>query len=242
MISVIIPTLNEIDIIESTLSAFQSQRGDFEIIVADGGSSDRTIDVVTLFPEAKAVISPRGRGRQMNAGANAAKGDVFLFLHADTCFPPGALSVVEEVLVDSSVVAGSFSLSFDRPSFFLRLYSLFSQINHILFTYGDQGLFLRSSTFREIGGFKDIPIMEDVEIQKRLRSLGKFVKIRKSVITSARRFVTCGIIRQQILNTGLVFLYHLGTDPSRLERFYRYHNPPISVQKSGSALLRSHTA
>lgn len=210
-----------------------------EIIVSDGGSSDGTLDVVRQCPEVKLVNSARGRGRQMNEGANAASGDVLLFLHADTCLPPGALNMVEEMLVDSSVVAGSFSLSFDRHSFFLRLYSFFSQVNHILFTYGDQGLFLRSRTFRKIGGFKDIPLMEDVEIQKRLRRLGKFAKIRKPVITSARRFVTCGIIRQQILNTGLVFLYHLGADPSRLARFYRYHTAYTSVRKIGSALPRS---
>ncbi|MGD9041881.1 MAG: hypothetical protein PVH82_19725, partial [Desulfobacteraceae bacterium] len=123
----------------------------------------------------------------------------------------------------------------------LRLYSLFSQINYILFTYGDQGLFLRSYTFRKIGGFKEIPIMEDVEIQKRLRRLGKFVKIRKPVITSARRFANRGIVRQQILNTGLVFSYHLGIDTSCLARFYRYHTAPISGLKKGSALQRSRT-
>jgi rSAM/selenodomain-associated transferase 2 len=241
MISVIIPTLNERATFGSKLNDLLNQRGDLEIIVSDGSSSDGTLDVVSQFPEVKVVNSPRGRGRQMNEGANRASGDIFLFLHADTCLPPGALNMVEEILVDSSVVAGSFSLSFDRASFFLRLYSLFSQINHILFTYGDQGLFLRSRTFRKIKGFKDIPIMEDVEIQKRLKRLGKFVKIRKPVITSARRFVNCGIIRQQILNTGLVFLYHLGAAPSCLARFYRYHTAHISVRESRSALLRSRT-
>ena len=240
MISVIIPTLNERGTLGPTLNDLLTQDGDLEIIVSDGSSSDGTLDLVSQFPEVKVVTSPRGRGRQMNEGGNAACGDIFLFLHADTCPPPGAVKMVEKVLVDSSVVAGSFSLSFDIPSIFLRLYSLFSQINHILFNYGDQGLFLRSYTFRRIGGFKDMPIMEDVEIQKRLRRLGKFVKIRKPVITSARRFVNCGIIRQQILNTGLVFSYHLGTDTSCLARFYRYHTAPISGRMRGSAMPRSH--
>jgi rSAM/selenodomain-associated transferase 2 len=227
MISVIIPTLNEVALIGSTLNDLLNQCGDFEIIVSDGGSSDGTLDSISQFPVVKQVRSPWGRGRQMNEGAMAARGDIYLFLHADTCLPPGAFQMVDEALAGYSVVAGSFSLSFDRPSFFLRAYSLISRINHVLFTYGDQGLFLFSRTFRSIGGFKDLPIMEDVEIQKRLRSLGRFVKIRKPVITSARRFVTYGIIRQQILNTGLVSLYHLGVTPSHLRRFYRYPSSPI---------------
>jgi rSAM/selenodomain-associated transferase 2 len=240
MISVIIPTLNERATVGPMLNDLLKQHGGFEIIVSDGGSSDGTLDVVSRFPEVKVETSPQGRGMQMNEGANVACGDIFLFLHADTSIPPGALNVVEEVLVDSSVVAGSFTLSFDLPSFFLRLYSLFSQINHILFTYGDQGLFLRSHTFRRIGGFKDIPIMEDVEIQKRLRSLGRFVKIRRPVTTSARRFVTYGILRQQILNISLVFLYHLGADTSCLARFYGYHTALTSDRNRDSALFGSH--
>jgi hypothetical protein len=113
-------------------------------------------------------------------------------------------------------------------------------INHILFTYGDQGLFLRASTFVKIGGFSDVPIIEYVEIQKRLRRLGRFVKIRKPVITSARRYLSNGTIRQQLLNTGLVSLYHLGVDPTYLKRFYRYHPAAISVRKSGGKTCRSH--
>jgi glycosyltransferase involved in cell wall biosynthesis len=162
MISIIIPTLNEKAIIGSTLKRCLNQEGIFEIILTDGGSSDGTLDVVGRFPEVNVVHSPRGRGRQMNEGAKAARGDIFLFLHADTCLPPRALKMIGKVLVDSSVVAGSFSLSFDQAHFFLRLYSLFSMINHILFTYGDQGLFLRATTFVRIGGFNDVPMMEDV--------------------------------------------------------------------------------
>jgi rSAM/selenodomain-associated transferase 2 len=220
MISVIIPILNEVDIIESSLSSLLNHRGDFEVIVSDGGSSDGTLNVVSRFPQVKQVISGSGRGRQMNEGAKLARGDIFLFLHADTYLPPSALQIIEAVMSESSVAGGSFCINFDQHNLLLRVYSFLSQINHILFTYGDQGLFLRCNTFRAIGGFKDIPIMEDVEIQVRLRSIGKFVKIREPVVTSARRFIKHGIIRQQILNTALVFLYHLGVSPSDLKRFY----------------------
>ncbi len=221
MISVIIPTLNEAGIIESSLKNLLNHKGDFEVIVSDGGSSDGTLDIVSHLPHVKRVISARGRGRQMNEGAKLAGGDILLFLHADTCFPPCAFQMIEETMSEPLVVGGSFYISFNHHNLLLKVYSFFSRINHILFTYGDQGLFLRCATFRAIGGFKDIPIMEDVEIQMRLRSMGRFVKICEPVVTSARRFIRRGIIRQQILNTALVFLYHLGVSPLNLKRLYR---------------------
>ena len=157
----------------------------------------------------------------MNRGAEVAKGDLLLFLHADTCLPPGGLDRIETMMARGEIVAGSFSLSFDEPNLLLKLYALFSRINHLLFTYGDQGLFMTRHIFERIGGFREIPIMEDVEIQKRLRKMGRFVKIRLPVVTSARRFLTHGIIKQQILNIGLVFLYHTGFSPVWLKRFYK---------------------
>jgi hypothetical protein len=117
-------------------------------------------------------------------------------------------------------LAGSFSLRFDYQSPFLRLYARLSRINHILFTYGDQGLFMAQRTFEQVGGFSEIPLMEDVDIQKKLRKIGRFVKIGHPVVTSARRFVSSGIIRQQLINIGLVLLYHAGVSPSRLKRYY----------------------
>jgi len=144
-----------------------------------------------------------------------------LFLHADTLLPLGAVEKIEAVMLDPRVVAGSFCLGFDRSSFLLRSYALFSKINHLLFTYGDQALFVSSHAFRRAGGFPDLPIMEDVGIQRTLRRMGKFIKIREPVITSARRFIRLGILRQQVLNTLLVGLYHFGFSPHYLKRFYR---------------------
>jgi rSAM/selenodomain-associated transferase 2 len=222
MISVIIPTLNEADIIGSSLTDLLNHRGDFEVIVADGGSSDGTLGITSRFPNVRQVISARGRGRQMNKGAKAARGDILLFLHADTWLPPRAFTTIREAMVDSRVVGGCFCIDFDHHTPLLWFISKCSRINHIFSTYGDQGLFLRSNTFREIGGFSDMEIMEDVEIQKRLRGMGKFVKICEPAVTSARRFINRGILRQQILNIALVLLYHMSVSPSILRRFYRY--------------------
>ena len=220
MVSVIIPTLNEARAIEFYLPRLLAQAGNFEVIVADGGSSDGTLEILNRFPQVKKVASAKGRGHQMNEGAKIARGDIFLFLHADTRLPRDAFRLIREALSDSAVSGGSFSLRFDHPNRFLWVLSMLSRMNYPFATYGDQGLFLRSSTFRRIGGFKEIPIMEDVEIQKRLRDFGKFIKINKPVITSARRYLHNGILRQQILNTVLTTLYHLGVSPHMLKRYY----------------------
>ena len=222
MISVIIPALNEASTIAPCLSQFNDQREAHEIIVVDGGSRDHTLEVVRTFPGVRSLAGlGRGRGRQMNQGARIAKGDILLFLHADTLIPSGGLSMIRSVMdKDSGNLAGSFSLRFDRQSPLLRLYALLSRINHILFTYGDQGLFMRRETFEQVGGFPDISLMEDAAIQKRLRQTGRFVKLGHPVVTSARRFVSRGIIRQQCINIALVALYYAGVSPYRLKRFY----------------------
>lgn len=223
MISIVIPVLNESQNIESCLFRLKKQIKHHEIVVIDGGSDDNTLDIVRSFTGVKWLCSPPGRGKQMNRGAEVTEGDLLLFLHADTCLPPRGLERIETLMAQGGIVAGSFSLSFDEPNSLLKLYALFSRINHILFTYGDQGLFMKRHIFERIGGFQEIPIMEDVEIQMRLRKIGRFVKIYQPVITSARRFLTYGIIKQQCLNIGLVSLYHTGFSPVWLKRFYEYH-------------------
>ena len=222
MVSIIIPTLNEADVIDSSLSKLLNHIGDFEVIVVDGGSFDNTVDIIRRFPQVRLTISRKGRGIQMNEGARLASGDVLLFLHADTYLPPAGLEMIRAVMADSQVVGGAFLMNFDSHNLLLRAMSRFTKINHILFTYGDQGLFVRTNTFEDIGGFKSLSIMEDVEIQRRIRSRGTFVKIRHPVTTAARRFLRVGILRQQLVNTILVLLFHLGVSPSVLERYYPY--------------------
>jgi rSAM/selenodomain-associated transferase 2 len=219
-LAIVIPTLNEAAALETFLAALLRQEGDFQVILVDGGSSDGTWEIAGRFPEVRRLRSARGRAIQMNAGARAATHDLLLFLHADTFLPSGVLPRIAGTLADPGVAAGSFRLAFDRDDPWLDAYSFFSRINHPLFTYGDQGLFLRRELFREIGGFREIPIMEDVEIQQRLRPRGRFVKLDLPVVTSARRFVHRGPLRQQALNVALVALYLLGVEPTRVKRFY----------------------
>ena len=220
MISVVIPTLNEAEGIGACIGGLLEAAWGHEIIVVDGGSRDATPDIVRCFDRVRLLHAERGRGRQMNRGAEAASGGTLLFLHADSRLPAGAFAMIENALERPGAVAGAFSLGFDREHPLLRIYALFSRINHILFTYGDQGLFLRRSVFARIGGFREIPLMEDVEIQRRLRRMGRFVKIRRPVTTASRRFSARGILRQQALNTLIVSLYFAGVAPGRLARLY----------------------
>ncbi len=221
MISVIIPVLNESTTIGTCLSHLEEQDESYEIVVVDGGSHDLTREIVEGYPDVKWLsCKTASRASQMNYGASFATGEILLFLHADTLLPVDGLTMIRDFLGRAGVVAGSFSLGFDHQNCLLRLYARFSRINHILFTYGDQGLFMSRRVFEYIGGFSEIPLMEDVEIQKALRTIGRFVKIPHSVITSARRFHQNGIIRQQFLNIRLVLQYHCGVSPERLKESY----------------------
>jgi rSAM/selenodomain-associated transferase 2 len=220
MISVIIPTLNEVGIIQETIGNLLEQPDDFEVIIADGGSLDGTMELLDTFPSIKKVTSPPGRGNQMNAGARAAAGDILFFIHADSLLPPGAFRSIDQALRAPGVAGGSFYLEFDDPRLFFKILGRFSRINHLLCTYGDQGLFLRSETFRALGGFRDLPVMEDAEIQKRLRAAGRFVKIPRPIITSARRYRKKGPWRQHLQTSMIVTGYHLGVPPGFLARFY----------------------
>ncbi len=226
MISVVIPTLNEEAVIASSLRHLLAQDGEFEVIVVDGGSRDATMRVAERFPGVRVLLSPRAKGAQMNLGAANAQGDILLFLHADTRLPADALAMIKQALDDPDVAAGSFCLRFDHPGRLLGFFARGSRFNHTLFTYGDQGLFVRAPAFRATGGFADIPLMEDVEIQRRLRRQGRFVKIRTPVLTSARRYLQKGIVRQQALNTALVLLFHLGVSPQTLARTYSFPHGP----------------
>lgn len=219
-ISVIIPTLNEAVRLPATLAAVQAQAGPLETVVADGGSDDATVDVAS--GRARVVQSPPGRGRQMNAGAAAARGDVLLFLHADTLLPPGALAAVRAVLADPAAEAGTFRLRFDRRSPLLRCYGACTWLPLPHLCFGDRGLFVRRTVFDAVGGYPEWPMFEDLELAARLHRRGGFHFLRSAVTTAARRFEAQGLVRQQLRNAYLWTHYQFGTDPRRLAHLYAY--------------------
>jgi rSAM/selenodomain-associated transferase 2 len=217
-VSVIIPALNESQNLPTTLFSVKKQQGDFEIIVVDGGSTDGTAEIAGA--QALVISGARGRAIQMNAGARLATGDVLLFLHADSSLHPRALSALRQTLTASEFVGGTFTLRFDSNKILLKLYAFFTRFKFRFFHYGDQGIFVRRSTFEQLGGFKEMPLMEDIDFLLRLRKKGRVALIQLPVTTSARRFEKRGLVRQQLLNGLLVSLYMLGVNPEILSRWY----------------------
>lgn len=225
-ISVIIPVYNEAKIIGQTLSHLQKSDGYKEVIVVDGKSTDATRSIILKYhPEVKLIeASKRGRAHQMNKGARIARGKILFFLHADSLPPFHAPSLIRDQLNQAGTIAASFRLRFDDPSWIFHFMAFFSRWNTLLMTYGDQGLVLRKRIFEEIGGYRPIPIFEDLEIQLRLRKRGRFVKIKRPITTSARRFKKRGLFRQLLINTVLVLAWRAGVHPKVLTKYYPYQD------------------
>lgn len=219
-ISVIVPALNESRAIDACLASVQAQPGDVEMLIVDGGSRDDTVARASRY--ARVLTSGRGRAIQMNAGARQSAGEVLLFLHADSRLAPGALGAVRAALSDPDVVGGTFTLRFDPETPLLRAYAYTTRFRPRLFHYGDQGIFVRRTTFDALGGYREQPLMEDVDFLRRLRRTGRTVLLPLAVTTSARRFQRHGIVRQQLRNAMLMTLYLAGVPPARLARWYDF--------------------
>ena len=219
-ISVVIPTLNEAEAIGPTVRAARLAQG-CEVIVADGGSRDATLDRARAAG-ARVLSAPRGRARQMNAGAAQAKGELLLFLHADTLLPPGWQHELRRVLALPRVAAGAFTFRLDHRPAGLRFIEQFVALRCCLaaMPYGDQGLFLRRAVFQAVGGFPDLPIMEDCEMVRRLKSHGKIAISPAPALTSARRWRKKGLLATTAFNSVVVAAFYAGFSPALLRRLY----------------------
>ena len=219
-LSIIIPVLNEERTIAGTVSDLARVEA-CEIIVVDGGSTDRTAEVVRDGP-ARLVAAARGRAAQMNQGARHAAGDVLLFLHADTRLPATAGSDVEGSMADHGCVGGRFDIRLDSPRPLLRvvghMISLRSRLTRV--ATGDQAIFVRRTVFEGLGGFPEIPIMEDVAFCRALKRQGRIACLHSRVVSSARRWEQNGPVRTILLMWALKVLYLAGVAPARLKRLY----------------------
>lgn len=224
-LSVIIPVLNEAEHLETVLHRVQ-QATSVEIIIVDGGSQDSTLTLAQSFSAVKVISTLPCRAQQMNAGAQAASGKILLFLHGDTLLPEDYLEQVQIVL-KSRAIAGAFELKISGSMRGLRLVEqLVSWRSHYFqFPYGDQALFLTAAVFHELGGFAELPIMEDFEFVSRLRKRGKIAIAATAVITSGRRWQKLGVFRTTLINQLMIIAYRLGVSPSRLARWYRQAKP-----------------
>jgi rSAM/selenodomain-associated transferase 2/rSAM/selenodomain-associated transferase 1 len=220
-LSIIIPTLNEEQNISHVLDHLKGLVHG-EVIIADGGSRDRTLSIAEER-RAKVISTGPGRGGQLNAGAAQAKGDILLFLHADSMLPEGFTAFVREAMSNPDIVGGAFSVRFQPSLPLLKLTQRTIKWRTKIFKlpFGDQALFVRASIFRQLGGFANIPLMEDVEFVKRLRKCGKLAFIPEHVTTSSRRFIPQGVLRTTLKNKIIFFCYYLGISPERLGRMYR---------------------
>jgi rSAM/selenodomain-associated transferase 2 len=222
-LSIIIPVLNEAAHIERVLHALHAQRSaQVEIIVVDGGSGDDTCRLAAPFADS-VLHAARGRAVQMNVGATAARGEIFLFLHADTVLPDGAPAMIIDWLRNSKHCWGRFDVDIHGRSPVLKVIATLMNWRSRLtgIATGDQALFVRAEDFRAIGGFPPQPLMEDIELSKRLKQRSAPLCLRARVATSGRRWETYGIWRTIVLMWRLRLRYWLGTPADILVKEYR---------------------
>ena len=227
LFSVIIPVLHESESINTLIKNLGEVPTQYtiELIVVDGSDRQDTINAIH-FQNVISLVSAEGRGRQMNAGASVAHGDVLVFLHADTIVPSNAFSCMEAALKDEQVVGGAFDLGIRSNRFIFKVIgkiaSLSSRFTRI--PYGDQTIFMRSAYFHAIGGYREIPLMEDVELMQRIKRRGDTICIlSEKVSTAPRRWEREGIIYCTLRNWFVLLLYYCGVSPQRLINYYRPH-------------------
>jgi rSAM/selenodomain-associated transferase 2 len=219
-VSIIIPALNEASLIGSAIDSAMAA-DPLEIIVVDGGSTDGTQDLIRRRPCIVLDCQP-GRAIQQNLGARHARGDVLLFLHADSKVDPSAVKQLEQALRNSHIISGAFRQVIDAPQ---PIYGWIARGNSLRvqllgLPYGDQGIFVRRRTFEELGGFPEVTLMEDVLLSKALRRIARPILLPGPVYVSPRRWQRRGPVRQTLRNWSLLGALFLGVHPSRLAPHY----------------------
>ncbi|MFO8024510.1 TIGR04283 family arsenosugar biosynthesis glycosyltransferase [Thiohalophilus sp.] len=222
-LSIIIPTLNEAENIQPTLERLQPLRSrGHEVILVDGGSTDNTVD--TTRPQVDRILnSEPGRAHQMNVGASQARGDIFWFLHADTLIPELADQIIDTTVDNKSQAWGRFDVRLSGKDIRFRLIAFMMNRRSRLtgIATGDQGIFVTRALFEKIGGFAEQPLMEDIEISRRLKRHARPRCLKQKLTTSSRRWETRGIWRTVFLMWRLRLRYALGGDPRKLAKWYR---------------------
>ena len=217
-VSVIIPTLNEEAHLGATIDAAFAA-GAAEVLVSDGGSRDTTLDIARTHG-ARVLTGAHLRARQLNLGARNATNDVLLFLHADTLLPEGACAAAERTIAEG-IVLGGFRIAFLEAGLGAIAALINTRTRFTREPWGDQAQFVSRDTFLHAGGYREIPIMEDYELARRMKRSGRTALLPLTVRTSGRRFRELGPIRTAALNWWIIACYHLGISPDRLARWYR---------------------
>lgn len=221
MISVIIPVLNETKILDQSLSRLTPQLKGHELIIVDGGSTDETPLIAKRYGQV--ISAERGRARQSNAGAAVARGDILLFLHADVWLDSGAIESVETTIL-AGYIGGAFKqqIEGDHPLYRLIEHAANFRAKRLRIFYGDGGIFVHRTYFDQIGGFPDIPIMEEVRFSRKLRRHGEVTLVEPGIHISPRRWQKNGILRTTLTNWFITLLYLLRVSPTHLAKLYRH--------------------
>ena len=220
ILSVIIPTLNEAEALGPTLDALARLPEHVEVIVVDGGSCDRTVEVAREHG-ARVLAAARGRGLQMHAGARAAQGKILWFLHADTLAPADAAKWIAQAFSERDVIGGNFTVRFAGRSRGARFLTwLYPRLRTLGLFYGDSAIFVRREAYERVGGFQPFPIFEDLDLVRRLQRFGQMVQVPSAVVTSSRRFEGRSFARTFLRWTALQALYWLGVHPYTLGGLY----------------------
>jgi rSAM/selenodomain-associated transferase 2 len=238
-VSIIIPALDEAPRIEACLLRLRRDFPEAGVIVVDGGSRDGTARLAAAH--AKVLDCQPGRGRQLNAGAAAADGEVLWFIHADTSVEPAAFDQMLAALADPRVIAGGCSLRFDRDTPSLRYLAWASNLRarRLGQIFGDQAMFVRRDVFDELGGFPDYPLMEDFAFSRRLHRAGRLALLPATATASARRFERHGIWRMIAFMQIIKALYLAGVSPEHLARRYAAGPPRLRARRRSEGGARS---
>jgi rSAM/selenodomain-associated transferase 2 len=220
-VSIIVPVFDEAPLIRPFLRHLRERAAGAEMIVADGGSTDGTADLAPGFCD-QLVVSERNRAIQMNAGGRAAHGDILWFVHADAEVPWGCLEEIERIMDDPNVAGGFFRIRLPQASIY-RLTDNFAHYAGLLLRMrcGDHGIFCRRTAFLDVGGFPEVPLMEDVEFFRRLRRHGRVIYSRKRILASPRRYETIGRMRLTLAYGFIAVLYIFGIPLSKLAVIYQ---------------------
>jgi len=221
VISIIIPALNEEKVLPHTLNQLAGVKH-IEIIVVDGGSSDRTVEIADAHG-AQVIFSQQGRGVQLNRGVESSSGEILLFLHGDTRLPDNFAELIRKTILKKNCAAGAFSLAIDSPKKSLAVIAycanLRSKFLHM--PYGDQAIFTSRKAYDKAGGFAEVPIMEDYIFMQNIRKYGSIYILDETALTSARRWQNMGVIRTTLINQLIVFSYKCGIKLPTLAHCYQ---------------------
>lgn len=220
-ISIVIPTLNEEDNIRKLLNNLKNLKGDFEVIFSDGGSLDKTLDIIKDFGNYKIIKSDRGRAKQLNNGAKESNNDILFFLHADSVIEENALIKIEDFIKNGNKV-GCLKIKFDSKKILMNIFAILSnlRVKYRNIAFGDQGIFIEKKFFEDIGMFEEIPLMEDYKLSIKLKSICRIKYIDSYIISSPRRFEKNGVIKTALLMQKLQYMFRKGISIDKIANIY----------------------